>query len=72
MAGIVTVAILEAAIAFAILPWLPKTLHGFDVLAAAGIYMGVFLGSVAFLDYRSRKRARADGLVRNSQKGKWF
>lgn len=72
MAGVVKVAILEAAIAFVMLPWLPKTLHGFDVLAAAGIYMGVFLGSVAFLDYRSRKRIRSDDLVKNSQKGNWF
>jgi len=72
MAGIVIVAILEAVIAFALLPWLPKTLPGFYALAVAAIYIGVFFASVACLDYRNRKRIRSNDFVKNSQKGNWF
>lgn len=63
---IALIAIIEAAIAAACLPWLPKHADGpLDVLIFAGVYMSVFFGAIAAFDWwgrhhNSQRRKRVD------------
>lgn len=72
MAIVVIIAVTEAAIALGLLPWLPKTLHGMEVLMAVGIYMGVFFCSIACWDYWTRRRVINRRRSQQSQRGNWF
>ena len=60
-AGVVAlIAIIEAAVAAASAPWLPKHLDGFDVLLFAAVYGAVFLGAIATYNWWGRRHNSGD------------
>jgi len=61
------IAIVEAAIAFVCLPWLPNHPSGIDALIFVSLYMIVFLGALAGCDWWVRRRKR--GLSCRSRTG---